>query len=350
MNLQEILDKLSKNRVFRLSLTSQELFHSNFWGWLLDDDERWKNYSGLFDENLPNLPKPKILRGQNGLTLSLKFDDGLYIIENRLKSIIDKPQIESIWQDADKKNLAPKKILVVTYPDLNFHNTNWSVEDDYDYKKSYNIQTAYLTYEELLNRFKAQCITDGFLSEYTECLELLISMKNSFKYTLEENCSAFWNFYGENREKLLELDLDVMFQKASAANLVTKILQDTPYKEDIRVIIGTDNERELPELQLWLHANDRLVEDIGISICGYEYRFCAYIFKETDEGKNSDLRKKYSEKLQESKFKNLFNGTIKSIDYQLYSMLYTKEALIEDISIGALIEKIKSDLDTLHSL
>ena len=32
--LIEIVDELSKNAMFRLSLCSKELFHSNFWAWL----------------------------------------------------------------------------------------------------------------------------------------------------------------------------------------------------------------------------------------------------------------------------------------------------------------------------
>lgn len=54
------LDDLSKNPMFILSLTSRELFHSNFWAWILRQYP--KVFTKAFYEGYDNKSEVKIRR------------------------------------------------------------------------------------------------------------------------------------------------------------------------------------------------------------------------------------------------------------------------------------------------
>lgn len=351
MDFTGILDKLSKNIIFRLSLTGQELFHQNFWGWLLDN--HWEETARVFDSEFENSPKPEILLRKNELNLSLKFPDGLYIIDNKYNSALNKEQLESLWIDTAEKNLSPQKILRISYPEPAFITKKWKKEDDYDYRKSYNINTDSLTYSHILKGLQSIKTDNPYIKGYTECLELLESLKSAYKWEDESCYRDFFKFYSTYSENLADINSDTTFINLSLSNFAKKILSGTEIENDVRISIGADPGERFT-FEFWKEAEDRIIEDIGIAVHGYEYRYCAFVFKETDEGKSSDIRKKYSELLQkESRFKDFFkgakkaDGTFYNQDFQLYTMLYSKENLPENISVKELVEKIQKDLNSL---
>ena len=352
MDFTEILDQLSKNIVFRLSLTGQELFYQNFWGWMLDN--YWDEFGDVFDSDFKNTDKPEILFGKNGLNLSLKFPDGLYIIDNKYNAALNKEQLESLWIDTAEKNLNPKKILRVSYPEPAFSAKKWKREDDYDYKKSYNIITDSLTYDDLADKIKSKNPKAACVQDYIECLELLKQLKSAYYWSDGSQYEDFFKFYSAYSEQLADLNSDITFINLSLSKKKKKILAGTTVKNDVRISIGAD-QGERFTFEFWKEAEDRIIQDIGIAVHGYEYRYCAFVFKETDEGKSSDIRKKYSELLQkESRYKEFFKGTKKSDgtfynqDFQLYTLLYSKENLPENITVKALTEKIQNDLNSLQ--
>lgn len=65
--LKSTLKNLSDNMMFRLSLTSKELFHSNFWAWLL---EEYPDSTKVFYNDYSNGDTvSKILREKNNTDL-----------------------------------------------------------------------------------------------------------------------------------------------------------------------------------------------------------------------------------------------------------------------------------------
>lgn len=351
MDFTEILEKLSKNLVFRLSLTGQELFHQNFWGWLLDN--YWDEFADIFDPDFKNIQKPEVFLGKNDFNLSLEFSDGLYIIDNKYNSSLNKEQLEALWIDTEEKHLNPKKILRVSFPEPAFITKKWKREDDYDYRKSYNINTDSLTYSNILTGLQTQNTENAYIKGYIECLELLNRLKSAYNWDDNSRYEDFFKFYSQYSEYLANLNSDITFINLSLSNFAKKILSGSSVKNDVRISIGNDPGERFT-FEFWKQANDRIIEDIGIAVHGYEYRYCAFIFKENDEGKTSDIRKRYSEKLQkESRFSSFFkgnkkaDGTFYNQDYQLYTMLYSKENLPENITVKELVEKIQNDLNSL---
>ena len=115
---------LRSNPMFRLSMSSLELFHSNFLEWLFDlDHEAFLKCFGLTVSNptactiereyhLGTTP----VNGKNKqwVTDIAVFDNGnlILIIENKIKSTPSKGQLENQSKEADKKAKGCKKVLL----------------------------------------------------------------------------------------------------------------------------------------------------------------------------------------------------------------------------------------------
>lgn len=207
-----------------------------------------------------------------------------------------------------------------------------------------------MTYEELLTKFHNKNSEAFYIQEYIKYLELLKELKSLYFWDEKSLCNDFCKFYENIKKDLTDLDLSEIFQKVSLSNLANKILENQPYKNDVKIVINHSEEDQIFNMEFWFKANDRLIEDIGITVIGNEIRHCAYIFKDNDEAKSSDIKKKYSEKLLNSKFKEFFPSVIKNSDYQLYTMLYTREENIEGKIIFEFIQKIRNELMYLYGV
>ena len=115
---------LRKNPMFRLSMSSLELFHSNFLEWLFDIDH--KAFLKCFGLKVNNSSTYTIKReyhlgttpvnGKNKqwVTDIAVFENGnlILIIENKIKSTPSKGQLENQSKEADKKAKGCKKVLL----------------------------------------------------------------------------------------------------------------------------------------------------------------------------------------------------------------------------------------------
>lgn len=121
MNQDTNIEQLEKNPMFQLSLTSKELFHSNFLYWLsLYDKNKFKN---LIEElagdkiHWPENPNNWIvLREHKNLDLCIiEYDSEekekkkvlknyLFVLENKVKSIATKKQLDGYYKKVDDTN------------------------------------------------------------------------------------------------------------------------------------------------------------------------------------------------------------------------------------------------------
>lgn len=116
---------LRKNPIFRLSMSSLELFHSNFLEWLFDLDH--EAFLKCFDLTVSNPAACTIEREYHLGTTKLAtrknkqwvtdiavFENGnlILIIENKIKSTPSKGQLENQNDLADKKAKGCKKVLL----------------------------------------------------------------------------------------------------------------------------------------------------------------------------------------------------------------------------------------------
>jgi len=89
INTEKWIDKLKKSPIFNMSLSSKELFHSNFIAWIL---EEYPKYMGeFFSEYLSLEDKPQkitnVQREKKNIDISFDIGDKSIFIENKVKSI-----------------------------------------------------------------------------------------------------------------------------------------------------------------------------------------------------------------------------------------------------------------------
>lgn len=91
--MENLIDKLKNNPLHYMSLGSKELFHSNFWAWLIDYNKRFVEcFFPGFDVN--NINRVAREEGKRDVTIWTK-DNKAYVIENKFKSIPTFEQLEN---------------------------------------------------------------------------------------------------------------------------------------------------------------------------------------------------------------------------------------------------------------
>lgn len=89
MSIAEILDSLDKSIVYQMSLNSHELFHSNLWAWLMNQD---RIFAKLFFPELDGSVKAKREEGNRDITV-WENERRAYVIENKFKSVPTEDQL-----------------------------------------------------------------------------------------------------------------------------------------------------------------------------------------------------------------------------------------------------------------
>ena len=90
---KENIDKIKHSPVYAMSLGSKELFHSNFWWWLMNENKNFVNV--FFDNDIIKADSvKKIEREKNHCDITIYTDDGMYVIENKIKSVPMNEQLE----------------------------------------------------------------------------------------------------------------------------------------------------------------------------------------------------------------------------------------------------------------
>lgn len=106
--VQNIINKLKKSPIFNLSLSSKELFHSNFLSWLAENYN--EEFGHIFIEYLKDKPTKSsrikdIKREKKNIDLSFTYIENSQelLIENKIKSI---PYVEQLikYSKAGTKN------------------------------------------------------------------------------------------------------------------------------------------------------------------------------------------------------------------------------------------------------
>ena len=127
-------------------MTLKELFHTNFWTWLL---RKYPSvFASAFDFEYNTNCKFEISREKNHFDLCIETKDEIIIIENKLKSFPNKKQLEKYAKYETNKN---KKLVLISY----FKPINLKA----------SCQWKYLTYKDLYNRIK-KCFVSAKDSDF----------------------------------------------------------------------------------------------------------------------------------------------------------------------------------------
>ena len=87
-SVEEMIGLLDKSIIYQMSLNSHELFHSNLWAWLMEQDNA---FAELF---FPEISKPvSIKREEEHRDITVWEDGKAFVIENKFKSIPTESQL-----------------------------------------------------------------------------------------------------------------------------------------------------------------------------------------------------------------------------------------------------------------
>lgn len=363
MNKNAILkniEELSNNAMFSLSLTSRELFHTNFWAWLL---RKYPNiFTYVFYPNYDGKSKVEVLREKYKFDLLLKINDEYIIIENKCKSVPNRAQLEKYYK---KFKTDKKKIVLVSYFTPLFLSTLFDYEE-------------FLSYEELYSRLKNAFYNISFesiekndkvlIESYIDFLALLNEFQTNITINADDKIKNLWSVVRDTdiQNELYKINFQKSFERSYIIKLSEKVLENFKYKEfidEIRIDCGRDLKMFSDILFYFpgaLDKDENKRQDLcylGVSLCGDDYRNCAGLHK-AQCGILAHKKDKYDKENKIAGFKYLSKNyswlfeqedTCKWNGYSYEKEMYLyKKRDISDLTVKELAEKVVHDLELIH--
>ena len=375
MNKDKILraiDRLSQNALFNLSLTSKELFHSNFWAWLI------RKYPNIFalvfgiDDIKEN--KLKINREKYHFDLSIKTNNKLIIIENKLKSLPNKSQL-----DKYSKISLPfdKKLILISYINPNpLFNASLLGLELFDT----DIEWECLNYKELCRRIK-KCYESSkssdfknndsvLIQEYISFLENLNELNSCVEIDDSDKIGDLWSLLKDSKikEKLSEINFQKTFERLFTSKLTEKVLYGFKFTDnidEIRIDCGKDLKIFSDILFYFPGAWDKDENKrqdlcfLGVSLWENYYRYYAGLHKKQcninlpKQGRYDKGNKQLGFKYLYENYPWFFNledgsGILNGYSYPDEMYLY-KKIDVSNYTIAELTKKVQYDLSLIHT-
>jgi hypothetical protein len=264
--------EILKNSVmFNLSLSSKELFHSNFLAFL------FKCKNNLFCKmiNVDNFCFD-VQREHKNIDIEITGNNRKYIIENKVKDIIGEKQIKKIENDYKNGNyngIYLFSLLGNNLETLEHKHPLWkeiSYEKIVEILKNHSFNDSYL--ESVKNDYCNFMMTMISLlkEQYLNCNTYIIHRKNKMFQQFEEirlhdlfmkyGMSHFINYFRKNNREN-EIKIGYSVNRARATMGFSKQFSDVEYgiqTEDLeyrRYIIGNEKSRELFEEKGWFNKD-----------------------------------------------------------------------------------------------
>lgn len=329
-NIIDTLNNLNENAMFRLSLTSKELFHSNFWAWLIKKYPL--KFTSIFYSKYDGHTIPQVLREKYNFDLLLIIENKFIIIENKFKSLPDKNQLDRYIEKANKQGW-DNELVLVSYMPPSFPLKNFI---------SYNDLYSHLSNIDLSD---IQIQDKAIIENYIECIGLLIKLQKSDIFNTEI-LSEFWNKYNDEKlnEELKEINFGLTIQKIFMGKLVNFINKQTNRTSYISTgsshVVYADFYGNNPEAFITL-------------CCNGEYRYMFKINKDDTHNQKEDLIKfcdeKYGQFLSDKKC------VTKRKNYNCFmgkecAWIYKKKNVEPNTSFNELANIINKDLIELDNM
>lgn len=391
--LIEIIDELSKNAMFRLSLCSKELFHSNFWAWLIEQNPKFITIFGKEFDNVNSVKDINLLREEKICTaehedlftenkiykkkciadLAFICNDNLYIIENKLKSLPDEEQINDYLNGSieDKYNnyKGKRNVILISFTKPVFINES---------------KFTYISYQEICNKlnelkylFDKNNENKIILESYIKYLDLMNKLKDSL--SLKNNNLTYGELLKKiNDEKIQEkinkFHFDTFIKNIMYCNLVTDLLdQENPKYKNLFTCVTYSSRAKHSYMDIMIPFCNRTFDEVykyrksaeedfkvflaGIQIAGEEYRKYFNVIKKVKQKDNEtkykltyNLYQKFNEFIDETNEEGnnctrKDNNGFYCYDYEDDAWLYRKTKVdIKSLTFEKLKEQISKDL------
>lgn len=341
-NVIDILEKLQDNAMYRLSMSSRELFHSNFWAWLIDKDNK---FTSVFYDEYDNDIDVEVLREKNNFDLSLEIGDKFIIIENKFKSLPNKSQLKEYLDKVETSNddNTKVKLILISYMPPSF-------ELD-------NIKMKYISYKTIYERLKNIALQQtkcnnteiAIIKNYIGCLGLFVNLQDKIKIDngSSSKFKTFWNEYykGKNKnskliQQLEKMNFKITFQRIFLSEFI-KYVENKSKRADLWAQIQTGN-NHIAYAELGIN---NINGSIAV-LCNGEYRYNFKIDKhnsETREALIDKCDKIYGAYLEQKECK-MKKKKYNSFMQKECAYVYRKKDICDDKTFEELAEEIIKDL------
>lgn len=238
-DLQDIKESLLNNALFRLSLGSKELFHSNFISGILElNDKTGKPYAYSFFEEL-KIDTPincfiETEREKNNQDIIVNFysiqeDDSEereikkeIIIENKVKSLPDLIQLEKYYSKIKNKTICDFYLLSLIEPDFK-EPIGWKFLSYLDISVAIKNSVQKLESQDILPEFGTNIPFNSLITEYCSFIEELHSLAVILKTDINDPFDFYSGVINDVNFKEIRLhDLLLKLKYNAIKNLIIK--------------------------------------------------------------------------------------------------------------------------------
>ena len=352
----KIIDELSNNAMFAMSLTSKELFYSNIWAWMLRKYP--KIFTPIFYPKYDGRSEVKVFREKYNFDLLIKINDEYIIIENKFKLTPNKEQLEKYYE---KIKTEKKKVVLISYFKPLFKSTLFDLEEYISYETLYT-RMSKVFFSQPASMFKGN---DWFLiNDYIDFLYLLNQFNKNISVNENDKIKDLWAVIKDEdiQKKLSKINFTKTFERAFMTKLTQIALDKFQYSEfidNIRIdcsqVLKVFSDILFYFPGAWDKDENKRQElcYLGVSLWGNEYRYCAGLHKEQcgiisqNNGRNKLLASKYLNDnygwLFEQENFGKWNGYSNESEMYLY-----KKIDISEYSVKELSEKVVHDLELIY--
>lgn len=276
--LSTIIKELKQNPLFAMSLGNKELFHSNFWAWIMELESETDKYREknsfiyfFFDIQVDQFDsRPIIEREKENRDITVTLDQKSYVIENKIKSIPTEKQLNDYTKKLGKKFAGG--VLTGVKQTLNIEDnelkTKWtfkSYKEIADFLYGYKIKLDGKYDNEYINQT---------IQKYSELLfitnELFDYVENNFNNQMPNSKQEFYDIIEE--VKMADICKKIICSKLEEHLKNSLELKFSDENWEVKIKSGFSNKNAI--IDIFITKKDTGNEEvfIGIQIEGSQYR------------------------------------------------------------------------------
>lgn len=250
--IEENIELLKKSPLFAMSLGSKELFHSNFWGWIIEQNKDFTK--AFFGENFDADLFKKVVREDKNRDLVI-YDkkDNCYVIENKIKAYPSYDQL--VKYTGETKNFVSGVITGILEP-------SFKPPEPWRFI-SFNKVGEYLRdhIDDFSNEHK------NLIASYTE---MVFAICEIIAESLNENPTLL-SYNVKHLDDLENIRIADVFKKNKAEDFVSKC-KDIGFQE------GVQNEFKNKIVKFWIERS--------FNNCKATISFGFWIYEKDEKGKD----------------------------------------------------------------
>lgn len=288
---KKCIEDLSKSPIFTMSLGSKELFHSNFWAFLMEHkDYRYLLYS-LFPELEPSEPV-KVKREYKNRDIVIIYHNKEYVIENKIKSYPDLEQLKRYGEDS---NMALGIVTGINKPPFELPE-KW----------------RYISYSSIAKILRDVITSDKYLeSIVTDYCNVLDSINKLMELSLKET-SGRLSYWTDSIDMLNEVRLMDVYRKLKADDFAVqckdveervKSMAKQHNGWDFYISRSFHNGKATLSFELLKYVEKKYKGQIGVQLEDNQFR----LFLGVAEGSNKTVDDIFEIGIKNGWFDNSFN-------------------------------------------